>query len=194
MGLPAKLAITNSNYCEYGNSIENLVTLRISEDIPLGKGGTLSMDVGGRHNTGRNSHTGKYTTSFDGFFEAKYKQKFTDNLRGYVRYRNYDKTEQLRLAFGGSVPLNDEWGVYADAHWTHKTDMNYNPDNGKKPINTAGFWIGAEYSPKSVPGLSVWVEPFQINVKTQKVLGEDEKRCAYCGNIGVTWTIGKSKQ
>lgn len=157
MGLPVKLSITNSNYSGYDKDLENWETLRGSADLPILKGATISADIGRRQYTDWDD---------DGFpifgsctaFEAKYKQKITDNTRCYVRYRNYDKKNQIRLAAGGSVPLSDELSCYGDIHRT----ATYSPNEDKPKIKIGG-WVGLDYNPKWAKGLNIWVEPVQVN-------------------------------
>lgn len=139
----------------YGSS-EQWNTFRISSKTSFG--GTLSADSGVVVTTEPTKY-GMERTS-EPAFEVKYKQDFgkadvlgTDiEFHAYMRYRNVNiDKNQLRLAAGGSIPLNDNLSIYADAHYTTNLEGN----------NKIGCWIGADY--KVNDKVSVWVEPVQYN-------------------------------
>ena len=183
MGLPAKLSITNSNYIGYGKDVENWETLRISQNLPILKGATLSFDIGAREYTEFNSD-GTFSSSFSPAFEAKYKQKFTDNTRAYIRYRNYGTKEQLRVAAGGSVPLNKNLSLYGDVHAT----MTQSLDCEKNPNYKVGGWVGLDYNCPHVKGLNIWCEPIQINSKIGEIK-PNESRVSIAGNCGISYSF-----
>ena len=182
MGLPAKISITNSNYIGYSGNVETWETVRVSQNIPILKGATVSADVGLRQYTDWDEN-GIHTSSSPAF-QAMGRVKFSDHTRGYIRYRNYDQTEQVRIAGGASFPVTDNLSVYGDLHGTMKKSMDYN----STPSYTAGGWVGFSYDSKSIPGLNIWCDALQVNAK----LGEikpDENRVSFAGNFGVSYNF-----
>lgn len=182
MGLPAKISLTSSNYAGFSGNLESWQTLRVSQDLPILKGATVSADVGLRQYTIRDENGVNISSSQA--FETKYRQKFTDHTRGYIRYRNYGQTEQVRIAAGASFPVTEKLSVYGDLHGTMKSSLDYNSN----PSYTAGGWVGLSYDSESIPGLSAWCELPQVNVK----LGEikpNESRVSFAGNCGISYNF-----
>lgn len=183
MGLPAKLSITNSNYVGYGKDVESWETVRISQNLPILKGASVSMDIGVREYTEfKPDRTHNCTIS--PAFEAKYKQKFTDNARGYIRYRNFGTKEQWRISAGGSVPLNNNLSLYGDVHGTVTQSLDYE----KNPNYKTGGWIGIDYNCPNIKGLNIWCEPLQINSKIGE-LKPNESRVTFAGNCGMSYSF-----
>ena len=141
-----------SNYAES----EQWNTFRISSNTSFG--GTLSADAGVVVNLNPTENGMERTV--EPAVEVKYKQNIATvpvldrdiTFRGYARYRNVcvDKN-QLRLATGASIPLNNNVSIYTDAHYTTNFKGN----------NKFGGWIGVDW--KVNDKVSVWVEPVQYN-------------------------------
>ena len=144
------VSLASSNYIS--NDVESLNTLRVSAKTKFGT--TLSTDFGADFNFEKIDN--KITTTIKPAFEAKIKQNIASipmsetsvNFRTYARYRHIGNANQLRIAAGASVPLNDKLSVYADAHYTTKFQ------EGKDKI---GIWAGFDYdmSKKDHWGLDV---------------------------------------
>lgn len=187
MGEPIKVKIlgTNSSYVGYKkdkvNNLENWTTARLSIDVPVLCGGTASLDAGAK--TVVDFGEDELKCNVHPAFEAKYKQKFTNNdklnARAYVRWRNSEGSNQLRLAAGSSYSVNKNLSIYADAHYTVSGIGDGEPGVSKK----AGGWVGVDYNVKSVKGLNIWVEPIQINT--------DGEKLSYATNAGISYRFGK---
>ena len=164
------LSVASSNYIN--SEIESLNTLRLSTST--NRGGSLNVDAGVDVNI-TTSDNGLQTTVKPAF-EAKYKQNITSvpffdsslNLRTYARYRKIGDMNQLRLAAGGSVPINDNLSVYADAHYTTKFEEN------KDKI---GCWTGLDYKVNN--NFSLWCE-LQAN---KTINGSSDMS----GNVGLSY-------
>ncbi|MBR1776358.1 autotransporter outer membrane beta-barrel domain-containing protein [bacterium] len=166
------ICVASSNYLSSDGVLQNLNTVRVSANVV--KGGTLSADFGINTNINLSNGTSSQPSPA---FETKYKQNFGNNFRAYARYRHYDRdVDQLRIAAGASIPINDKLSFYADGHYTTKFE------EGK---DSFGFWVGADY--KINKHLSVWAEPFQKNFSTQNVTMNDWDNGRYSGNIGITY-------
>jgi len=148
-----EISIASSNYVS--NSIESLNTLRLSTKTSFG--GSFNADFGADTNIQPSEDGFKITTK--PAFEAKYKQNIAKlplldtsvNFRAYSRYRHIGDTNQLRVAAGAGIPLNDKLTVYADAHYTTKFEENK---------DKVGFWTGLDY--KATNNFSLWCEG-QVN-------------------------------
>ena len=162
------VSLATTNYAYSNGEIENLSTVRLS--IPLWKGGTVSTDIGADLNIGRD---GSIDPKFA--FEGKYKQKFGNNFRGYVRYRHIGEMDQLRIAAGASVPLSDNISLYGDAHYTTKFV------EGKDKF---GAWVGTDI--KLDKHFSVWFEG-QKNFNTCNPTFNDFNNGNYSLNAGLTY-------
>ena len=182
MGLPAKLSITSSNYVEAGKSVENWQTVRLSHDISLWDGATVSADIGFRQYTERKDD-GELEFSFSPAFEAKYKQKFSDYARMYLRYRNYGLSKQMRVAAGATTPKHKGVSAYADAHFTMKQTLDYKKDTKY----TTGAWLGIDYTPEKAKNWNFWLE-VQENVKLGAISTE-EKRFVTAINAGLSYSF-----
>lgn len=173
MGLPVNLAITNSSYFSLDKEnpgsvkdVESWTTLRTSVNVPLGYGGTASVDYGVK--TKIDFSEGNPEVKYYPAFEAKYNQKLYSHdkfgARMYVRFRNSEGSNQLRFAAGGSYKVDEVLSLYADVHYT----LNGLGD-GKDGVNRkAGIWVGGDW--QLTPKDSVGCEFGQgnIDIKTGK--------------------------
>ncbi len=176
MGLPAKLSITNSNYTSFKKEddgriilkdIESWVTLRQSEKIQFKNGGLFSRDAGI-----------KVVTNFEGeqpdikvtpAFEAKYRQKLTDNekinLSAGGRARISDEL-QFRGFAGANYKVTDKLSVSADLHYTIGTSNLFDSEKPTKTSQKAGEYLSLSY--KATPHLNIWCDPVQVNYNITK--------------------------
>lgn len=164
------LSLASSNYLSSDGSLESLNMVRKSENVSILKGGTISVDAGIDTNI-KCDNTKESTFAM----EAKYKQKFTDNIRGYVRYRRLGDTNQLRAAAGASFPVGDNISLYGDVHYTTKFT------EGKDRF---GGWVGADL--KCGKNLSCWAE-VQKNFNPDKMTFKGWEQGQWAVNAGITY-------
>ena len=178
MGLPAKLSLTSSNYLTHGEpkkvaeanyykehaDLESLVSGRVSFNLPILEGASLSLDVGAASTIKfNNENNPKENVTTLPYSEIKYKQNFAKvgdfTFRGYGRQRITGKNVQERISAGVSYKVNDKLSLYADGHYTIKVSDNMFD-------HKAGGWVGVDYNPAK--NLNIWVEPVQINRNLNK--------------------------
>lgn len=139
-----KVSAATSNYVSSDGAWQSINTARVS--VPVWKGATWSNDIG--LNQVVNFSEGESKTTF--IYESKFKQNFGNNFRGYLRYRKYGDTDQLRASVGYSVPVNKKLSLYTDGYYTTKLE---------KGKDTFSFATGVDY--KINKHWSVWSDVFK---------------------------------
>ena len=159
MPSPVSGYFSNANYLSFDGCNENLSLVGVN--FKLAQGSNLSLGAGADWSVGTDG-----SSKVIPVFEAKYKQNFGKNLNVQARFRELYGSEQYRVTFGGSYPLDKNNSIYGAAHFTSKYG------NGDWSHKT-GAWIGYTHTFKN--GISLSTELQQnINIgKPNKILAMD---------------------
>lgn len=175
MGLP-RISITSSNYTSFTKNtngetklkeVETWATLRSSENVSIGEGGTFSRDAGVKLVT--NFEGDRPTFTVTPAFEAKYKQNIINNEIFSVsigdRARLSDEI-QNRVFIDGTYKANDKLSFSGALHYTAGTSGVFNPEQQTTIGQKAGGYVTVSY--QATPRLNIWCDPVQVNYNISK--------------------------